>query len=55
MIIPEDGDADLLTVLSRLSSCHAKLAGTSTPLSSLSVGLSSNGLSLSSAFGNSCE
>jgi hypothetical protein len=39
MIIPKDGDADLLTVLSRLSSDYAKLAGVFTPLSSPPVTL----------------
>jgi hypothetical protein len=29
MITPDDGDPDLLTVLSRLSSCYSKLEGVS--------------------------
>ena len=55
MIIPADGDADLLTVLSRLSRCYAKLAGAFIPVSSLRLRVSSNEVALSSAFGNSCE
>jgi hypothetical protein len=55
MIVPDAGDADLLTVLSRLSSCYAKLAAVFTPLSSPPFTLSAKGLAVSSAFGNSCE
>jgi hypothetical protein len=55
MIIPDAGDADLLTVLSRLSSCYTKLAGAFTPVSSLPLTLPSNELAVFSAFGNSLE
>jgi hypothetical protein len=55
MIGPGDGDADLFTVLSRLASCYAKLAGVSIPLLSLPPAFSRNAIALSSAFGNSCN
>lgn len=55
MIIPFDENADLLTVLSRLSSCYVKLAAASSPLLSVPLTLSRVGVALSSALGNSCE
>ena len=55
MIIPDDGDADLLTVLSRLSSSYAELAGAFATLLSLPLTLASKRIALSSAPGNSCE
>ena len=55
MIISDAGDADILTVLSRLSSCYAKLVGVFTPVSSLPLTLPSNERAVSSAFGNSSE
>ena len=55
MIVTNGEDADLLTVLSRLSSCYAKFAGAFTPLASLSLTLPGNELAVSSAFGNSSE
>ena len=55
MIIPFNEDADLLTVLSRLSSCYVKLAARSSPLLTVPLTLSSIGIALSSALGDSCE
>lgn len=49
MTIPDDGDTDLFTVLSRPSNCYAELEGGSTPLSNLPLALSSKGISLPSA------
>ena len=55
MIVTNAEDADMLTVLSRLSGRYAKLAGVFTPLASLSLTLPHNELAVSSAFGNSSE
>lgn len=53
MIIHIDDEADLLTVLSRLSDSYARLAGVDKQFSS--VTLSINGNAIVSAFGSSCE
>lgn len=50
-----DGEADLFTVLSRLSGIYAGLAGLARPLANIPLRLSGNGTALVSAFGNSCE
>jgi len=50
-----DGEADLFTVLSRLSGSYAKLAGVPMPLANIPLRFSGNGTALVSAFGNSCE
>ena len=55
MILHVDGEADMFTVLSRLSGSYARLAGVSMPTASIPLTISSNGISLVSAFGSSCE
>ena len=55
MIIHIDDEADLFTVLSRLSNSYARLAGLDKPPSSVLLTLSSNGNAIVSAFGSSCE
>jgi hypothetical protein len=54
MIAHIDDEAELFTVLSRLSIRYAKLAGVSALPSSVPT-FSGNGIALSSAFGSSCE
>lgn len=55
MIIPADGDADLLIVLSRLSSCYTNLNNLVTSRSILPMTVLSAKNVLCSAIGNSCE
>lgn len=55
MIISDAGDADLITVLSRLSSCYTKSAGVLSRVPILPLTLPSNELAVSSALGNSSE
>ena len=56
MIITVDGDADLLRVLSRLSTCYAKFkAAASGDLSYAPLTTLNSRVALSSALGNSCE
>jgi len=54
MIAHIDDEAELFTVLSRLSIRYAKLAGASALPASVPT-FSGNGIALLSAFGSSCE
>jgi hypothetical protein len=55
MIIHIDGEADLFSVLLRLSGTYVTLAGAAASPASVRLTTADNGIAVSSAFGNSCE